>query len=227
LKLTCNIPIYYRYVDDILISAPKSHWNHILNTFNSFHERIQFILELNNNNVLNFLDVKIIIEDHRILFDGYKKPTCSGRYLNFHSQQPITQKKSIIMSRNDKIVQLSHPRFQQRNLKDAIQIFLQNSYPLEFIFSTIRSRIKYLSNKSPLCYLKKSNPNYTTKKEYFCVPYINTVSESLAPIASIYPFFSGTLFVVRRKLLLRIHLSLPFTSLCFRFFVRQSRIVNI
>jgi len=34
--LTCNIPIYHRYVDDILIAAPKSHWNHILNTFIPF-----------------------------------------------------------------------------------------------------------------------------------------------------------------------------------------------
>jgi len=44
--LTYNIPIYYRYVDDILIAAPKSHWNYILNIFNSFHERPQNIIRL-------------------------------------------------------------------------------------------------------------------------------------------------------------------------------------
>jgi len=169
------------------IAAPKSHWNDILNVFNSFHKRIQFTLELNNNNVLNFLDVKIIIEDHRILFDCYKKPTCSGRYLNFYSQHPTAQKKNIIMCVVDKIVQLSHPRFQQRNLEDVIQIFLKNFYPLEFIFSIIRSKIKYLANKSPLCLLKnKDILNHTTKKEYFCVPYISTMSESFAPIISKY-----------------------------------------
>jgi len=139
-------------------------------------------LELNNN---NFLDVKIIIEDHRILFDCYKKSTCSGRYLNFYSQHPISQKKSIIVCVVDRIVQLSHPRFQQKNLEEVIQIFLKISYPLEFIFSTMRSRIKYLANKSPLFYLKnKDILNHTTKKEYFCVPYIRTVSESFAPVTS-------------------------------------------
>jgi len=90
----------------------------------------------------------------------------------------------------DKIVQwLSHPRFQQRNLEDVIQIFLKNSYPLKFIFSTICSRIKYPANKTPLVYLKNKDIfNHTTKKEYFCVLYINTVSESFAPIASKYGF---------------------------------------
>jgi len=40
--LSFRIPIYYKYVDDILFVA---HFNHILKTFNSFHERLQFTLE--------------------------------------------------------------------------------------------------------------------------------------------------------------------------------------
>jgi len=91
--LTCNIFIYNRYIDDILIATPKSHWNYILNIFNS--QKNPITLELNNNEILNFLDVKIIIKDHRILFDCYRKSTCSGRYLNFYSQHPTSQKRAL------------------------------------------------------------------------------------------------------------------------------------
>jgi len=74
--LSFRIPIYYRYVDDILFAA---HFNHILKTFNSFHKRLQFTLEISNDDFLNFLDVKIIIDNYRIIFDCYKKLTFSER----------------------------------------------------------------------------------------------------------------------------------------------------
>jgi len=109
-----EIPIFYRYVDDVLFAANRSHFNDILTVFNSFHSRLQFTLEYSNNNVINFLDTKIIIDDHTITFDLYKKPTSSGRYLNFHSQHPISQKKGIIYGMVDKTILLSHPRYHQK-----------------------------------------------------------------------------------------------------------------
>ena len=38
---------------------------------------------------------------------------------------------------------LVSPRFQENNLINAINIFLNNGYPLQFIFSTIHNRIKF------------------------------------------------------------------------------------
>jgi len=61
----------------------------------SFHERLQFILEINDNNQLNFLEVTILIDDYKIIFDRYSKSTYSGRYINFYSQHPLAQKRSI------------------------------------------------------------------------------------------------------------------------------------
>lgn len=62
-------------MDDILLSAPGEHFDEILNTFNSLHERLQFTIEVDEGDRLNFLDTTIIIKDNRIIFDGYKKPT--------------------------------------------------------------------------------------------------------------------------------------------------------
>jgi len=113
-----------------------------------FHSRLKFTLENNSNNEIICLDTKIIIDDRIITFDIYKKPTFSGRYLNFHSHHPIAHKRGIIFGMVDKIILLSHPRFHQKNLIESVRVLLNNGYPLPFIFNTIRSRITLHSKKN-------------------------------------------------------------------------------
>jgi len=47
----------------------------------------------------------------------------------------------------DKIFLLSHPKFHERNLNFIIDTFINNNYPLQFIFNTIQTRLKSLFNK--------------------------------------------------------------------------------
>jgi len=101
--LQFKIPIYYKYVDDILLAAHHSQFNDILQIFNSFHDRLQFTLEYSDNNQINFLDKKIILDDRTVIFDIYKKPTSSGRSLNFHSHHPLAHKRGIVFGMVDKI----------------------------------------------------------------------------------------------------------------------------
>jgi len=112
--LPIQLPFYFRYVDDILLAAPSKFLDKILNIFNSFHERMQFTLEISNNNSINFLDLSLIIDGQGIIFDCYRKPTFSGRYINFYSQHPISQKRGIIYGLVDKVLFLSHPKFQEK-----------------------------------------------------------------------------------------------------------------
>jgi len=113
-------------VDDILLAAPFDQLNKILETFNSFYERLQFTLEIGINNRINFLDVTIILDDQKILFDKYEKPTNTGRYINY-SQHPLSQKRSIVYDLTDKALLLSHPKFQEeKNLMHVINTLLNN-----------------------------------------------------------------------------------------------------
>jgi len=41
-KINCNIPFYYRYVDDIVLATLIDQIKKIVNTFNDFHNRLQF-----------------------------------------------------------------------------------------------------------------------------------------------------------------------------------------
>jgi len=45
-RLSFKIPIYYRYVDDILIAAPEDNIKYILEVFNSLHNRLSFTAEI-------------------------------------------------------------------------------------------------------------------------------------------------------------------------------------
>jgi len=89
-KLPFELPLYRRYVDDVLLAASLDQFNIILDTFNSFHVRLQFTLEISINNRINFLDVTIILDDQKISFDRYEKPTNTGRYINYYSQHPAS-----------------------------------------------------------------------------------------------------------------------------------------
>jgi len=76
-RLSTTLPVYVRYVDDILLATPNNLLDKIAETFNSFHDRLKFTMEVGTDGRINFLDVTVIIENNAIMFDHYKKPTNS------------------------------------------------------------------------------------------------------------------------------------------------------
>jgi len=132
-------------MDDILLASPRELLELILETFNSFHDRLKFTTEISEGGRISFLDVTLIVENRTIIFDLYKKPTNSGRYLNFHSNHTMIHKKGVITSLFDRTLLLSHPRFHFKNLEEMINILINNCYSLKLIFSTIKNRIQYMS----------------------------------------------------------------------------------
>ncbi|KYQ49768.1 hypothetical protein ALC60_11170 [Trachymyrmex zeteki] len=156
--------------------------NEIQNIFNSLHASLQFTIEIVTQGRLNFLDTTIIVEKNRIIFDRFQKSTCSGRFLNFHSHHPFCHKRGVIIGAVDRIILLSHPKFQEKNLVDAIHTFLENGYPLHFIFSTIQNRLFFHFRNSKNSHFLSSKKKITVDK-FFTIPYIKSVSESFRPNA--------------------------------------------
>ena len=148
------LPFYIRYVDDIALAAPSSMLDKLKNTFNSYHPRLQFTLEVGVDNKLNFLDVTIINNNGHVEFDWYHKPTFSGRFLNFESQHPLCHKKGTVISLIDRVFWLSHPRFHQKNLEFTFNVLMDNGFPLEFIFKVTAERIKKFTLKTKLILFK-------------------------------------------------------------------------
>jgi len=182
--LPSTLPFYFRYVDDILLAAPNDLLENILETFNSFHDRLKFTMEISTDNRINFLDVTLIIENGVIMFDHYKKPTNSGRYLNFMSNHPLEHKRGVIFYLFDRVLQLSHPRFHTKNLEESIRVLINNGYPLKFIFSTINNRLYHLIKNG----IKVREKTDLADHNFFTIPYINGISEKFRNLAKKHKF---------------------------------------
>ena len=80
------IPWYFRYVDDTILCVPQDKVDFVLCKFNSYNPTLQFTYEIESNNTLSFLDIKLIrVNNEHIMTNWYRKNTYSGRFLNFLS----------------------------------------------------------------------------------------------------------------------------------------------
>ena len=87
--------IWWRYIDDIFLI-----WEHgeeclklFLEKINSIHPTIKFSADWSYSSV-NFLDVKVIMKDGKIITDLYVKPTDTHQYLDSSSCHPYRCKES-------------------------------------------------------------------------------------------------------------------------------------
>jgi len=85
----------------------------------------------------------------------------------------------------DRIFLLSHPKFHERNLNFIIETFINNNYPLQFIFNIIQTRLKSLFTNN-----KRTKKQVTDIPEeeringWFLIPYIQKVTDKFKNIAS-------------------------------------------
>ena len=62
-KLSFRPALYKRYVDYI-IALPSDRINETLNTFNSYHQKLQFTIETEINDTISFLDIALTRVDN-------------------------------------------------------------------------------------------------------------------------------------------------------------------
>ncbi|XP_015121934.1 uncharacterized protein LOC107044532 [Diachasma alloeum] len=153
LEATCldnlgfEVAFYKRYVDDIITAVPANSIQDVVRCFNSHHERLQFTFEEESNDSMPFLDLRLIRQGNSIITDWYKKPTWSGRYLNFKSHHPSSRKRGVVYMLGDRTVKLSHLTFRKKNLEPIKHTLLDNDYPEDFIEYYIKSRLRVLKER--------------------------------------------------------------------------------
>jgi len=176
-ELVIKPKFYYRFVDDIALAAPYTSLDNLLHTFNSFHPRLSFTMEVGGN-TLNFLDVSLLKRDGYLIFDWFQKPTFSGRFLNYNSQHPCTHKKGTIISLIDRVIMLSHPEFHKKNFDLIIKVLIDNGYPLKLIFTNIKKRLlQKFAHQDPYVPKQSNNSDNHSIEPYFTVPYILPIAK--------------------------------------------------
>jgi len=63
------LPFFVRYVDDIALAALIDKIDNILNMFNSYHSKLQFIIKHKTNHSLSFSDLSLIGTDDKLIID--------------------------------------------------------------------------------------------------------------------------------------------------------------
>ena len=171
-----DVLLYKRYVDDCLLIVKKDKIEEILSTFNNYNNNLQFTIERETNNSINFLDIQLIRTNNKIITNWYRKSTASGRYINYHSHHPETQKIAIVYSLVDKAIKLSDAQFHKQNLKIVKHYLSCNNYPQNIINRHISKRLKVIANNT---HTKEKTPRSVLLKNKIVLPFIKHLSPKI------------------------------------------------
>ena len=139
---------------------------------NSVNTNIQFEVEPEKDNSINFLDIQITRKENNSLsFGVYRKETHTGKYLDFRSYNPLSHKRSVALSlfRRAKTICGSDEEKKNEDLLIKKQL-LENNYPASFIRKCYNKINHSRGDKID----KDGNVKYVK------VPYIQGKSERLA-----------------------------------------------
>ena len=170
----CQPIIWKRYVDDAIAVLPEDKVQIFLNYLNSINANIQFTVELEQNKKLSYLDLEITRQSNgTLLFSTYQKATHTDRYLDYSSNHPSCQKRSLVKTLVQRAEKLSSTSVVEREVEKVKNTLQKNGYPSAFINSATEN-----SNST--------SQNQQDRVKYVGAPYIKGSSERVARILKPY-----------------------------------------
>ena len=149
-KILPNLPkdsLWLRYIDDVLfICNKKEEVENTLEKINNIEDSIKFTVEMEENNELPFLDVKIIKRGKDLIFDVYRKPTNSDNYIHYFSAHSNSTKTGIIIGFFLRAYRICDPIFIDQEITKIYESFRKRDYPNYFINNARRKAEKIYYN---------------------------------------------------------------------------------
>ena len=153
----------------------------ILSILNNFHPSIKFTHEIEANESLPFLDVKLtrLSEGYTFEMTIYRKPTFTGLMTNWESFVPMNYKKASIDSMIRRALSIcSNYKLLSIEFNEIRRIGQANGYPLSFIDVHIGiglSRYLGKKNKQPI----EPIIGCEKKRMYVEIPYTGQTTRSM------------------------------------------------
>ena len=144
---------------------------HLLGYLNSIECSIQFMVEVENDGKLPFLDVNIYWGSEGSLNTSvYRNPTHTDRYLDFSFHHPFSHKRAVVHTLSSRASTHSSSQHDQIKETSCVTSALSlNGYPRSFI----------QSSHSPRTVPPSSTPVY---RACAVIPYVRGVSEYIKHI---------------------------------------------
>ena len=164
--------VWYHYVDNTFVvwQHGRRHLEEFLTHINGLHGRIQFTMEVEDNNRISFLDVLVERNEHSISTTVYRKPTHTDRYLNYRSHHHLRTKIGIVSflrRRAENICVDEKTKFEE--IKSLEDVFLANGYPLKKIQPALKTKTSTTTKKE-------------TDSRSLVPPYIKGLSEKITQV---------------------------------------------
>ena len=170
---------WHRYVDDILVcfTGTDRQLSIFLDFINNIHKNIQFTLEVETNNSINFLDLKITREENKHKFAIFHKPSHTDITIHNTSLHPHPQKLAAYHSMIHRLVNvpMSKEDF-EKELNIIKQIAINNGYSP----NTIDSILKKKTHKKALSLIYPTNTK--TKKNFKTLTYLGLASDRVSSV---------------------------------------------
>lgn len=178
-QLSYDPILLVKYVDDILLIAPKEELEETFTVFNAVEEEIKFTIETEEDHSLPYLDMRLIRDETTsIKTKFYQKPSNKGRILNFKSAHPLYQKINTAYGLISRILKLTSEEYWPDQIQLAKELLMKNNYPTYHINTLIN---KFTNNRN-------NNPTIIPEQipTYIGCNYIRDLSESFANILKKY-----------------------------------------
>lgn len=135
---------WYRYVDDILIIAPRrANIQDMLSRINSVHPKIQFTVEQESDEgVLPFLDIEIQRRNEGFLFKVYRKPTNKNDFLHFLSAHDEHTKAGVVIGFFLRALRVCSKCYLDAEYSYIKQAFRSMGYPAGWLESLQRKAVQ-------------------------------------------------------------------------------------
>ena len=150
--------IWLRYVDDVLCMWPNDHHlSDFLPKLNNLVPSIKFTTEVEQNNMLPFLDVTIHRCGRYFKFDVFRKPTNVLSYIHFYSYHHQKTKLSVFSSMFLRSFRVCSPEFLDNELIRIYEIANNLKYPRHLIDMAHKmARKSYYNNTMEKQFSKKN-----------------------------------------------------------------------
>jgi hypothetical protein len=171
-KFEFEIPIFHKYVDDLILGIPSDKTDIVLTTFNQYCRYLQFTIEVESEMKIPFLDMEIIRDENQIIRTSwYKKPTATGRTINYFSNHHIKQKINTTMGFIHRVLNLDQINSYEQKQRTILENLTKNNYPKTLIHNLLK---QYQQRSTP----ENDNTTITnTQIKYRAIPYVKCLSE--------------------------------------------------
>ena len=172
---------WYRFVDDVFSIIHRDVVAQFLDHLNKQHPQIKFTVEMESDCVLPFMDLEVHRTSEGRLKTGiYRKPTHTGRYLDFSSNHPTSVKRSVVTSLTKRLDLITLGDDEKHKEERRIQTELEaNGYPRAFIKQTQRRRHKRADAQQIEAGQQKTTSHRQTIAS---IPYVPGLTEAITRV---------------------------------------------